>query len=433
MTVRLQALGVLLQVVRHDVSLDKALDKCLENNASHEQISLLKELCYGVMRWWPRLKAIEHHLLDKPLANKHLDISVLLWLGFYQLEKLNIAEHAAVSETVACAPAIKKQWAKGLINALLRRFQREKENIVSQLENNTDFTTAHSESLIKALRQAWPQDWRKIVDANNSRAPMSLRVNRLKISRDDYIAELSNEQIDAKTSEVVASAIVLSEPCAVDKLPGFREGLVSVQDIAAQLAAELMAPQPGERIVDACAAPGGKTCHILESQSELDLVAIDNKAVRLKRVTENLKRLGLSCQLHAVDAVNLDAWWNGTEIDRLLLDAPCSGSGVIRRHPDIKWLRQSVNIDELVASQRRLLGTLWRTLKPGGVMLYATCSILPEENHEQIAWFLSEHDDAEEWPIAAEWGRAMSFGRTILPGEHDMDGFYYARLRKISR
>ncbi|PCH61516.1 MAG: 16S rRNA (cytosine(967)-C(5))-methyltransferase [Gammaproteobacteria bacterium] len=437
MNVRLQALNTLLQVVQHNHSLDAALDKALKGqqvkkgayDGAHS--GLLKELCYGVLRWWPRLEAIEKRLLDKPLAAKHQDLRLLIWLGIYQLEYLRIADHAAISETVACAQAIKKQWAKGLINAILRRFQREREQILASLNTDLIATTAHPAGLLTQFQQAWPNNWQEIVVANNARAPMSLRVNQRLLTRDEYLSRLQQAGIAAVAVAHVEPAISLDDPCAVETLPGFAEGMVSVQDAAAQLAANLLAPQPGECIVDACAAPGGKTCHLLEHEPGIDLIAIDNKARRLQRLEENLQRLGFSCQQIVADASDTASWWDGRPVDRILLDAPCSGSGVIRRHPDIKWLRQSVDLRELIATQGQLLRALWQTLKPGGVLLYATCSILAEENQGQIARFLGETADAEEIPIKAAWGCPMQHGRTILPGEKGMDGFYYARLRKV--
>ncbi len=436
MNVRLQALNILLQVVLSHHSLDGALDKALKPSSQKKaaqdgmRSGLLKELCYGVLRWWPRLMAIEQTLLDKPLASKHQDLRVLIWLGLYQLEYLRTADHAAISETVACAQAIKKPWAKGLLNAVLRRFQREREQVMRSLETDLVATTVHPRRLLRQLQQDWPDDWPCIVAQNNARAPMSLRVNQGLIRRDDYLLRLQQADIGATAAEYVDSALVLDGACAVEDLPGFAQGLISVQDPAAQLAARLLAPQAGEHIVDACAAPGGKTCHLLEIEPTIELMAIDNKAWRLRRLEENLQRLNLGCQTIVADASDTASWWDGRPLDRILLDAPCSGSGVIRRHPDIKWLRQDVEIAQLLATQRQLLHALWQTLKPGGTLLYATCSVFANENQEQIAQFLAAVDNAEEFPIAADWGCPMRHGRTILPGEKGMDGFYYARLRK---
>ncbi len=432
MNVRQRALAVLLQVTREGLTLDTALATQIEQNAGAEKISLLKELCFGVMRWWPRLQAVELSLLDKPLAAKHHDVSVLLWLGFYQLEYTRVAEHAAVSETVACTQAIKKRWAKGLVNALLREFQRNRNGILADLSGSSIFESAHPDRLLAGIQAAWPSDWQKVVANNNARAPFSLRVNLKKITRKEYLENLADKGITAHPNELVESAITLDQPCAVSELPGFSEGLVSVQDVAAQLAAGLLMASPGEKVLDACAAPGGKTCHLLETQQNINLLALDNKKNRLAKINENLSRLSLSCQLKTADASELQTWWDGESVDRILIDAPCSGSGVIRRHPDIKWSRQQLDLEQLVDMQQRLLQQLWQVLRPGGVLLYATCSILPEENQNQIAWLTSQQADVEEYPIDAAWGCASRYGRTILPGEANMDGFYYARLRKIT-
>lgn len=436
MNLRLQALNILLQVVQKKHSLDGAIDRHLQqrittNTSDDKQISLLKELCYGVMRWWPSLQAAEQALVDKPLPAKHQDLRLLIWLGLYQLEYMRTADHAAVSETVACAKLIKKQWAKGLLNAVLRRFQREKEAIYAALEDDVIADTGHPQGLLAAFQEAWPEDWRNIVKQNNTRAPMSLRVNTRLVSRDEYLQQLDDVGISACSYESIDSAISLEYACPVESLPGFDRGLVSVQDIAAQFAAALLMPKAGQRVVDACAAPGGKTCHLLEYQTDVDLLAIDTKAWRLNRLEENIQRLNLSCQIKFADAGDLSSWWDGQPVDRILLDAPCSGSGVIRRHPDIKWLRQDVAIGELLLTQRELLSNLWQALAPGGILLYATCSILPDENQKQIERFLAETLDAEEYPFDVDWGCPMPHGRTILPGEEGMDGFYYARLRKV--
>ncbi|MBL1293140.1 MAG: 16S rRNA (cytosine(967)-C(5))-methyltransferase RsmB [Thiotrichales bacterium] len=436
MNIRLHALNILLQVVQKNHSLDGAIDRYLQQHSAEstfadKQVGMLKELCYGVMRWWPSLQALEQRLLDKPLAAKHQDLSILIWLGLYQLEYMRTADHAAISETVSCAKLIKKQWAKGLLNAVLRRFQRERKNILTALKDDLVASTGHPQGLLEAVQQAWPDDWCNIVEQNNLRASMSLRVNTQLVSREEYLVQLDVANISARAHSHVGSAVSLEHACPVESLPGFDRGLVSVQDAAAQLAASLLKPEAGQRVVDACAAPGGKTCHLLERQADIDLIAIDAKAWRLTRLEENLQRLNLSCEVQVADASDLESWWDGRPVDRILLDAPCSGSGVIRRHPDIKWSRRNVDIDQLLATQRALLSHLWKALAPGGVLLYATCSILPDENQKQIERFLAETDNAEESPLDVDWGCPMSHGRTILPGESGMDGFYYARLRKV--
>ena len=392
--------------------------------------ALLQELCYGTLRWLPRLEWYTAQLLDKPLKAKDGDVLALLLVGLYQLAFMEIAPHAAVSETVAVAARFNKPWARGLVNAILRRFLRERSALDQRMPGNEAAQTAHPRWLLKLLQQAWPEQWRDIVAANNQRPPMTLRINRRHQDRTAYLSELHDLGIDATPSIHAPEAITLATPLGVEQLPGFREGRLSVQDAAAQLAAHLVDAQPGQRVLDACAAPGGKTGHLLELYDNIELVAIDQEPSRLERVAENLQRLGLGATLLAADAGDPARWWDGRPFDRILLDAPCSASGVIRRHPDIKSLRRPEDIDNLVTQQRRLLNALWPLLAPGGMLVYATCSVLPQENHLQISAFLDETRSARNVPIAAAWGEVVTAGRQLLPGSDNMDGFYYACLVK---
>jgi 16S rRNA (cytosine967-C5)-methyltransferase len=394
-----------------------------------ERRALAQELCYGTLRWSPRLQALLDLLLDKPLKAKESDIHSLLLLGLYQLAYMEIPAHAAVSETVAVTALLNKGWAKGLVNAVLRRFQRERQALEAKIGHDPVAVSAHPAWLLSLLQQAWPQEWQAIVDANNQRPPMALRVNRSRTSRADYLQALQAEGLAAEPSVHAPDALLLERPVNVDQLPGFACGEVSVQDSAAQLAALLVAPQPGMRVLDACAAPGGKTGHLLEICSDIELIALDIEKKRLARVEENLLRLGLKARLIAADASST-VWWDGKPFDRILLDAPCSASGVIRRHPDIKLLRQSEDIPQLVALQAAILEALWPMLRPGGMLVYATCSVLPQENAGQLANFLANHDDAKERPIEAGWGQIAEVGRQILPDQDRMDGFYYACIEK---
>ncbi len=290
---------------------------------------------------------------------------------------------------------------------------------------------SHPDWLIKQIEQDWPQQAQQILLENNQQPPMALRVNLARISRDQYLQQLSEQGIEAVAVSFCPSAIILDKPVAVDLLPGFAEGLVSVQDTAAQLAAGLLDVQAGHRVLDVCAAPGGKTAHILEHQPQLkELVAVDVDESRMQRVSDTLQRLKLPATLVVGDAANPQDWWDGQLFDRILLDAPCSALGVIRRHPDIKLLRRAEDIKPLQALQKNILHAVWPLLAPGGIMLYATCSILKQENEQQIDAFLAEHPDAVELPIDAAWGFAGSHGRQIMTGESAMDGFYYARLGK---
>ncbi|HFE32048.1 MAG TPA: 16S rRNA (cytosine(967)-C(5))-methyltransferase RsmB, partial [Gammaproteobacteria bacterium] len=319
----------------------------------------------------------------------------------------------------------------GLVNAVLRNFQRQAEELLAAADASEPGRWAHPQWLIDSVRTAWPDDWQRILTANNERAPMTLRVNVRQQSRDDYLQRLEQAGIDAEATTHSDGGIRLRSPCDVTQLPGFSEGAVSVQDEAAQLAAQLLDVRPGQRVLDVCAAPGGKTAHILERSDDIALLAVDIEARRLQRVTDNLQRLGLQAEVREGDARRPDDWWDGRPFERILLDAPCSASGVIRRHPDIKLLRRPGDIETLLELQGEILRAIWPLLAPGGMLLYATCSVLPQENQQRVAAFLAEQPDAEGRPLEADWGRASGIGRQILPGGvAQMDGFYYACLHK---
>ncbi len=427
MNTRLIAARVLSRVLQDGQSLTTALETALQGVESGKDRAFIQALCYGVCRTYHRLDFILSELLDKPL--KDLEVKVLALVGLYQLKYMRVKPHAAVSETVLAAR--KKPWAKALINALLRSYLREQDNLEQKADNVQSAAVSHPDWLIKRIEADWPQQAQHILLENNRQPPMALRVNPARISRDGYLQLLSGQGIEAVSVDFCPSAIILTKPVAVDLLTGFAEGLVSVQDTAAQLAAGLLDVHAGQRVLDVCAAPGGKTAHILEQQPQLkELVAVDIDASRLLRVNDTLQRLKLQATLVAGDALNPQNWWDGQLFDRILLDAPCSALGVIRRHPDIKLLRRAEDIKPLQALQLNILHAVWLLLAPGGIMLYATCSILKQENEQQIEAFLAEHQDAVELPIDAAWGFAGSHGRQIMTGESEMDGFYYARLGK---
>jgi 16S rRNA (cytosine967-C5)-methyltransferase len=392
---------------------------------------LLQELCYGVIRWYFRLLAISGLLLERPLKKRDRDVGLLILVGLYQLLYLRIPPHAAVAETVETARSMGKSWAAGLVNGVLRRFQREQEQLLRRVDADPIARLAHPEWLLGEIRQRWPDRWQGILQAANSRPVMSLRVNLNKIDRQDYFERLRAAAIPARPIKGVASGLVLDRPQDVQLLPGFSEGLVSVQDGGAQLAAELLDLQPGQQVLDACAAPGGKSCHILEREPAVQLTAVDLDKERLERVRENLQRLKLQASLSVGDAAAPEGEWAQSSYDRILLDVPCSATGVIRRHPDIKLLRRPEDISTLVELQQRILSKVWHLLKPGGILLYATCSLLPQENEQQIERFLAGRDDVRERPVEATWGHACEQGRQTLPGEDSMDGFYYAVLEKV--
>ncbi len=425
MNVRLLAAQALVEVLYEHRSLSQILSFHLERCPSADR-ALLQELAFGTLRFHPRLERQLAGLMQKPLKARDADVQALLLLGLYQLGHMRIPPHAAVSETVEAASALGKPWAKGLINGVLRNFLRQAP--VPAQDEVARY--AHPAWLIGKLRKAWPQDWEAILEANNDRPPMTLRVNAQRTSRADYLARLAAQGIAAVAADHAPEAVVLTEPMDARALPGFAEGAVSVQDAAAQLAAGLMDLRPGQRVLDACAAPGGKTCHMLELQPDLAMVAVDQEASRLERVTENLRRLQLAATLVCADAGAPARWWDGQPFDRILLDAPCSATGVIRRHPDIKALRRPDDIPALAQTQHAMLEALWPLLQRGGRLVYATCSVLPQENAAQIERFLAEHADAEAIPIETAWGRAAGVGRQVLPGESGMDGFFYACLRR---
>lgn len=451
---RAAAARVLVQVLEQGQSLDKALPPVLSEVEAGAR-GLVQELCYGVLRWRLRLEALAARLLHKPITDAA--IHALLLVGLYQLLYLRVAAHAAVDETVAACKDLGKPWVKGLINATLRNFLRNRDALLAELDlvapdilspatpvepfagalpctSSDEARYAHPAWLLERLRHDWPEHWLAIVNANNERPPLWLRVNTRRTTRDAYLEQLAAAGIKASASPHSPQAVLPEAAVSVDALPGFQQGLVSVQDAAAQQAALLLGAQPGERILDACAAPGGKTCHILELQPELgELVAVDNDERRSARIRENLTRLGLDARLVTGDASRPQQWWDGKLFDRILLDAPCSGTGVIRRHPDIKHLRTPADIETQSRLQQAMLTALWPLLRAGGMLLYVTCSILKQENEQPIQSFLTSHPDARADELRFAWHeQALArVGDTILPGEQGMDGFYYARLRKI--
>lgn len=427
MNLRLVAARVLSRVLQDGQSLTAALDHALPAIESSKDRAFVQALCYGVCRQYYRLDFILHELLDKPL--KDTEIKALALVGLYQLSSMRVKPHAAVSETVAATR--KKPWAKALINAVLRKYLREQESLEQKADQQPSAALSHPDWMIRQIEQDWPEQAHQILRENNRQPPMVLRVNLAKISREQYLQQLAGREIAAADVEFCPSALILEKPVAVELLPGFAEGWVSVQDSAAQLAAGLLDAQAGHRVLDVCAAPGGKTAHILERQPDLqEVVAVDIDAARLNRVGENCQRLQLQARLVCGDAANPDAWWDGKPFDRILLDAPCSALGVVRRHPDIKLLRRADDIETLRALQSRILQAIWPLLARGGLLVYATCSVLKQENEQQIQAFLAAHSDAVEQPITASWGSARDFGRQIFTGESAMDGFYYALISK---
>ncbi len=392
----------------------------------------LQEIVYGSLRWFSRLDAIVNQLLDRPFRSRDRDLHGLVVAGLYQLEHMRTPAHAVVSQTVSATHVLKKRWAKGVVNHVLREYQRRRDEITNNLKDPA-LVYGCPEWLLCEVMNAWPHEWQGILNNWNERPPLSLRVNVRKTSRDDYVAELGRHGIAARCSTLSAAGVVLDKPLPVHQLPGFSEGHVSVQDEAAQLVASALKLEPGLRILDACAAPGGKTCHLLEHEPELKaLVALDLPE-RIAKIEQNCQRLQLDACIVGADARDPDTWWDGKLFDRILLDAPCTGTGVIRRHPDIRHQRRLDDIAQLADKQECLLHALWPLLAPGGQLLYVTCSILARENEQVVLSLLGRQNDATAPELAEIFGRPCKVGRQRLPGDDGADGFYYALLTKQPR
>lgn len=419
------------QVRDRGQSLTRVLQRAQSAHPPADQ-ALIQELCYGALRLLPRLEALSARLLNRPLKKSDRDLDALILLGLYQLIAMNTAEHAAVAATVEASRVLGKPHKAALVNALLRRFLRERESLLAEVERDPDMRWLFPAWLLASLRADWPDDWEQIVEASNARAPMALRVNRRRLDREGYAAQLAAAGLAVSSIDGCEMGLMLERPCPTRDLPGFADGLVSIQDSGAQLAAQLLDAQPGQRVLDACAAPGGKTAAILERAGDnLDLVALDNDATRLQTVSVALARLGLSAQVILGDAATPEGEWAARPFERILLDVPCSATGVIRRHPDIKWLKRATDIAALAATQAQMLDAIWLLLAPGGRLLYATCSLLADENHRQIAAFLARQPQARELPLATTQGIAMPHGRQLLPTPQGSDGFFYALLEHV--
>lgn len=432
MNPRLAAAKALAAVLNGKASLNSSLPTQMDKVEDRDR-GFTQDLAFGTARWQPRLSALAAKLLQKPFKAADADVEALLLVGLYQLLYTRVPAHAAIGETVGCADKLKKPWAKALLNAVLRNAQRESATIFAELERDPVVRTAHPRWLQKSLKAFWPEQWEAICAANNAHPPMILRVNRRHHTRDVYLGLLTDAGIAATPCVYSRDGIVLDAAADVRSLPGFAEGWISVQDEAAQLAADLLDLAPGQRVLDACCAPGGKTCHILEAEPKLaGVVGVDLEAKRLVRVRENLERLKLSAELIAADGRDTQAWWDGKPFQRILLDAPCSATGVIRRHPDIKLTRQPDDIAALALLQGELLDAMWNTLEVGGILLYATCSTLPTENTEVIEAFLARTPGARELDLATTAGIKQPHGRQLLAQEGGHDGFYYAKLIKIA-
>jgi len=439
---RAEAAKTLDAVASSGRSLDAALavaDKII--NPSDRP--LLHMLCYGSLRYHHRLRWQLGQLLDRPLKARDIVIESLLVIGLYQLGDTRVPDHAAVSMTVEAARLLRRPKYAGLVNAVLRNFIRRG---VGQWESADDEVRfSHPTWLIRRLQHDWPDEWQQIIAANNARAPMWLRVNPLYMDAPGYLQGLQDAAIEADDLPAGAEllrgakqAIRLQSPLRLGDIPRFAEGVVSIQDAGAQLAAPWLLDGGATRVLDACAAPGGKTGHLLELMGPgADLIAIDADSARLDRVNENLDRLGLAATTINADASRIKDWWDGQPFDKILLDVPCSASGVIRRHPDIKILRRETDIATLAALQREMLEALWTVLEPGGRLLYVTCSVLAAENEDVAGAFLARHEDASENRVLHDYNirDLMCERRTgfqVLPGTKGLDGFYFAALEKAA-
>lgn len=426
---RALAAQVLAEVALNGASLRERLSQAQPRLSDPRDRALLTALVNEGARWWLRFDPALDSLLGKPLRAREPALHALLVLGLVQLEIMALPPHAAVAATVEAVRALLRAPFAKLVNAVLRRWLREREAMNAQLDGDPVTRHAHPAWLIGSIARDWPDRVDTILAANNAPSPPMLRVHARRATREGVIAQLAAAGVNASAHPWLRDALILDGNAGIARLPGFAQGLFSVQDGAAQLTADLLDAQDGMRVLDACAAPGGKACHLLE-RADVELLALDREPDRLPRLRENLARLGLRCGVHAGDAAEPPTWWDGEPFERILLDAPCSATGVIRRHPDIKLHRRADDIVALSRQQRHLLDALWPLLAPGGRLLYATCSILRDENECVIAAFLDAQADAQPLRFALEIGHGAGQGRQLLPGEGGLDGMYYAAIAK---
>ncbi len=426
---RALAARALAEVALRGASLREVQARAAPALADPRDRALLAALLHEGARYWLRYDALLARLLERPLRTRLPALHALLILGLVQIERMRLPEYAAVAATVEAARALGHGHQSGLINAVLRRFLRERAALTAVLD--ADAVTRHAlpRWLLDAIAHDWPESAGSVLATINVEAPPTLRVNRRRAGRDATIAAFAAAGHAAQAHPWLRDAVLLDASTDVTRLPGWSEGAIAVQDGAAQIAADLLDVTPGLRVLDACAAPGGKACHLLE-RADLDLLALDREPERLARVAANLERLGLTATLRAGDAGQPAAWWDGHAFDRILLDAPCSATGVLRRQPDVRLHRRATDIATLAQTQRTLLDALWPLLAPGGRLLYATCSLLRAENSVVAAAFAATHADAEVASVVLPAGRADGPGWQLLPGEDGLDGMYYAAFVK---
>lgn len=434
MNTRALATQLIYKVLTKGHSLTHALPAAKSQCHNKKDAAFVQALAFGVIRWYPKLNFLIKQILKKPIKPKDFALQYLIAVGLYQLLDLQTPPHAAISETVAAARDLKKPWATGLVNAALQTYLRQAATLQNNLLQDEEAYYAHPQWLINTIRKDWPIEWKNILTANNALPPQSLRINHQKTTREQYLQYLQENGFAANPLSGTTAGIMITPPVEVTMLPGFQAGLFSVQDGAAQYAAVLLDLQPNLRVLDACAAPGGKTTHILETEPQLAaMIALDISPVRTQVIMGNLTRLQLKATVITADATKPHSWWDGKLFDRILLDAPCSATGIIRRHPDIKYLRTLADVTKLTQTQLQLLNTLWPLLAPNGILVYATCSILSEENWQMMQNFLQYHTDARSLPLSLPCGIPQYIGYQLLPGQSNMDGFYYARIRKLPR
>ena len=425
---RALAAQALSRIVHDGVSLRVCFATFSTKLSDARDRALLSALLHAGARWWLRFDAALQGLLERPLHEREPQVHALLLLGLVQLEILGLPEYAAVAATVEATRALGKPKFANLANAILRRWLRERDARNAALDADAVTASAHPRWLIQAIATDWPDQADAILAANNEQAPLWLRVNRRRSARADLVARFGAEGIASESPAALPHALVLKQSLDITRLPGYAEGLFSVQDGAAQFATDLLGAGDGVRVLDACAAPGGKAAHILEN-ANVDLVALDRDPQRLPRMQDNLARLGLRADVRAGDASEPSTWWDGRQFERILLDAPCSATGIIRRQPDVKLHRRATDIGALARQQARLLDALWPMLAPGGRLVYATCSLLAAENSAVIAEFLARHAAAKVQAVPIGW-HTSGAGVQNLPGEGGMDGFYYAIVDK---
>ncbi len=417
-TTRVVALEAIYSVIINKKSLSAF------NYPEDSDTPLIKSLVFGTIRFYHQLNDIVSKQLKHSLKKEDLDIHCLMLLGAYQLLYSNIATHASIFETVNVVNTLNKPWAKALVNAILRQIDRDKKTLQQQIH------FSHPSWLVKKIKRDYPNDFETIFKQNNTQAPMTIRVHT-SLNLDRYQQQLQEEGISSQKLTIVPQALVLDKATTVFNLKKFEQGACYVQDASAQLSAPLLNPKNTDLILDACSAPGGKATHLCELAPQCKVIALDNNDKRLTKVSQNAQRLKITNIQTVLGSAQNQDWWDRQLFDKILLDVPCSATGVIRRHPDIKLLRKPKDIIALVAFQKSILENLWQMLKPNGVLLYATCSILKAENEQQISHFLNAHHNAKEIKIELDWGVNTAIGRQQLP-TYNFDGFYYAKIIKLT-